>query len=574
MNLFTKLNKIIPSKYNFNILLLFLFAFIGVFLEIIGVGMIFPMVEMLLGKDSFIFDKISFYLNIIIPQNNLENKYLILYLVIGIYLIKNIILYLLHWFTVSFNVKFEKEISKDLINRYLNTNYIFIFGKSSSEIIRNLISECSTLNKKVLFPILIIVMDTLILIGIIFLLLLIEFKVTSLIIFLSISLILIYYLSSKKLLYNLGLQRQLYTKLVIKTAQETIHGLKLIKILKQENYFENLFTNSFKKSLDVEKKRNLILFAPKLITEVFFVIIFIFFIIFLLKKEIEFISIIPQLSIYFVAAVRMIPSINRMSLNLQTIKYGISSVDLLFEEFKRFENENKISTEKNKTLELNNNIELKNIRFSYNNQKSILKNINLKIKKGSMIGIVGQTGEGKSTLVNILIGLLKPTSGSIILDNVLFKDNLYDSKNFIGYVPQDTFLLDGTIKQNIVFTLEQEFKYDEKNFNRAIRLSKLEKFVQSLPNNINTHIGEGGSKLSGGQQQRISIARALYRDPKILIFDESTSSLDLETERQIVQDISQMKVNKTIILISHRESTLKHCDEIYKISDSKLGKIK
>ena len=237
MNLFTKLNKIIPSKYNFNILLLFLFAFIGVFLEIIGVGMIFPMIEVLLGKDSFIFDKISFYLNIIIPQNNLENKYLILYLVIGIYLIKNIILYLLHWFTVSFNVKFEKEISKDLINRYLNTNYIFIFGKSSSEIIRNLISECSTLNKKVLFPILIIVMDTLILIGIIFLLLLIEFKVTSLIIFLSISLILIYYLSSKKLLYNLGLQRQLYTKLVIKTAQETIHGLKLIKILKQENYF-------------------------------------------------------------------------------------------------------------------------------------------------------------------------------------------------------------------------------------------------------------------------------------------------------------------------------------------------
>ena len=365
MNLFTKLNKIIPSKYNFNILLLFLFTFIGVFIEIIGVGMIFPIMQVLLGKDSFIFDKISFYLNIIIPQNNLENKYLILYLVIGIYLIKNIILYLLHWFTVSFNVKFEKEISKDLINRYLNTNYIFRFGKSSSEIIRNLIIECSALNKKVLFPILIIFMDTLILIGIIFLLLLVEFKVTSLIIFLSISLILIYYLSSKKLLYNLGLQRQLYTKLVIKTAQETIHGLKLIKILKQENYFENLFTNSFKKSLDVQKKHSLILFAPKLITEVFFVSIFIFFIIFLLKKEIEFISIIPQLSIYFVAAVRMIPSINRMSLNLQTIKYGISSVDLLFEEFKRFENKNKFSTKKNKTLELNNNIELKNIYLPF-----------------------------------------------------------------------------------------------------------------------------------------------------------------------------------------------------------------
>ena len=191
-----------------------------------------------------------------------------------------------------------------------------------------------------------------------------------------------------------------------------------------------------------------------------------------------------------------------------------------------------------------------------------------------MVGIVGQTGEGKSTLVNILIVLLKHNSGSIILDNVLLKDNLYDSKNFIGYVPQDTYLLDGTIKQNIVFTLEQEFKYDKKNFNRAVRLSKLEKFLKSLPNNLNTQIGEGGSKLSGGQQQRISIARALYSDPKILIFDEATSALDVDTEKQIVEDIAQMKVDKTIVIISHRGSTLKYCDEIYQINGSKLDKIK
>ena len=536
--------------------------------------MVLPAVEVLLEKESFIFNKLNVYLHDIIPFHGIDDKIIILYLLIIVFLFKNILLMILHWYTANFNVKLIEKLSTNLINHYLHSEYIFLLRKSTSEIIRNLVGECSIFNKKVLIPILYILMDLMIFVGLITLLLIVEFRITSAIILFLVSLILFYYFFSKKLLYKLGLQRQKFSKKILKSTQEAFQGLKVIKIFKKETYFKNLFSESMFKNLNVEKNQSLILTAPRLLTEIIFVSIFVIFIIYLIKLDVIIVNIIPQLTIYFVAAVRLIPTVNRLSLNMQTIRYGKSSVDLLFEEFNKFKNENEISTKNNITLELNDNIELKNISFSYDNQKSILKNIDLKIKKGSMIGIVGQTGEGKSTLVNILIGLLRPTSGSIFLDNNLLKDNLYDSKNFIGYVPQDTFLLDGTIKQNIVFTLEEEFKYNEKNLNKALKLSKLEKFVDGLPDDLNTQIGESGSKLSGGQQQRVSIARALYRDPKILIFDESTSSLDIDTEKQIVKDVEQMKVDKTIIIISHRDSTLKYCDEIYKINDTKLDKIK
>ena len=574
MDTISKLISVIPSKFYPRILLLIFFSIAGMFLELAGIGMIFPVIEVLLDRESEIFTKIDFYISYFFPNFELDKRFLILFFLLSIFVLKNIFLFFLQWFAVSFNVKFIKEISTDLMNRYLNIEYVFFTKKNSSEILRNVINECSVLNKKILIPLLFTLMDILILFGIAALLLLVEFKITLIIILFSITLVLLYYFLSKKYLYKLGLERQLFSRMVLKITQETFHGLKIIKVLKKENYFKNLFSKNMEKNLNVEKKGGLIIFAPKLFTEVLFVSIFIFIVIYLLKINTNFTDILPQLSIYFIAAVRLIPCINRLSLNVQTIKYGKSSIDLLYNEFNLLNNDNKIITNENKELTKFENIELKDINFNYNQGKIVLNQINLKIKKGSIIGIIGKTGEGKSTLINIIIGLLKPNSGSIFLDDKLLKTNLYKFKNFIGYIPQETFLIEGTILQNIIFTLEKNFEYDKKRLENAIKWSKVDNFLNKLQDDIDLLVRERGSNLSGGQQQRISIARALYRDPKILILDESTNSLDEETESEIMDDICQLKKEKSIIIISHRKSSLKNCDHIYEIKDRKLIKVK
>ena len=574
MDTISKLISVIPSKFYPRILLLIFFSIAGMFLELAGIGMIFPVIEVLLDRESEIFTKIDFYISYFFPNFELDKRFLILFFLLSIFVLKNIFLFFLQWFAVSFNVKFIKEISTDLMNRYLNIEYVFFTKKNSSEILRNVINECSVLNKKILIPLLFTLMDILILFGIAALLLLVEFKITLIIILFSITLVLLYYFLSKKYLYKLGLERQLFSRMVLKITQETFHGLKIIKVLKKENYFKNLFSKNMEKNLNVEKKGGLIIFAPKLFTEVLFVSIFIFIVIYLLKINTNFTDILPQLSIYFIAAVRLIPCINRLSLNVQTIKYGKSSIDLLYNEFNLLNNDNKITTNENKELTKFENIELKDINFNYNQGKIVLNQINLKIKKGSIIGIIGKTGEGKSTLINIIIGLLKPNSGSIFLDDKLLKTNLYKFKNFIGYIPQETFLIEGTILQNIIFTLEKNFEHDKKRLENAIKWSKVDNFLNKLQDDIDLLVRERGSNLSGGQQQRISIARALYRDPKILILDESTNSLDEETESEIMDDICQLKKEKSIIIISHRKSSLKNCDHIYEIKDRKLIKVK
>ena len=574
MDTISKLISVIPSKFYPRILLLIFFAIAGMFLELAGIGMIFPVIEVLLDRESEIFTKIDFYISYFFPNFELDKRFLILFFLLGIFVLKNIFLFFLQWFAVSFNVKFIKEISTDLMNRYLNIEYVFFTKKNSSEILRNVINECSVLNKKILIPLLFTLMDILLLFGIAVLLLLVEFKITLIIILFSITLVLLYYFLSKKYLYKLGLERQLFSRMVLKITQETFHGLKIIKVLKKENYFKNLFSKNMEKNLNVEKKGGLIIFAPKLFTEVIFVSIFIFIVIYLLKINTNFTDILPQLSIYFIAAVRLIPCINRLSLNVQTIKYGKSSIDLLYNEFNLLNNDNKITSNENEELTKFENIELKDINFNYNQGKILLNQINLKINKGSIIGIIGKTGEGKSTLINIIIGLLKPNSGSIFLDDKLLKTNLYKFKNFIGYIPQETFLIEGTILQNIIFTLEKNFEYDKKRLENAIKWSKVDNFLNKLQDDIDLLVRERGSNLSGGQQQRISIARALYRDPKILILDESTNSLDEETESEIMDDICQLKKEKSIIIISHRKSSLKNCDHIYEIKDRKLIKVK
>jgi ABC-type bacteriocin/lantibiotic exporter with double-glycine peptidase domain len=282
-------------------------------------------------------------------------------------------------------------------------------------------------------------------------------------------------------------------------------------------------------------------------------------------KPIE--HLIPTVGLFVAAAFRMLPSITRIMNSIQIIKISNNSIDILYDEFKSFINYD-ISSHSNDSITFNNNIKLHNIGFSYNNSKFI-EGLNLTIIKGETIGFIGQSGSGKSTIIDILLGLLKPKMGKILVDDKNVENNLRSWQDKIGYVPQTIFLTDDTLINNIAFGIEVN-EIDNEKVLKCIQMAQLEEFIDSLPLGLHTFVGERGVRLSGGQRQRIGIARALYTNPEVLFLDEATSALDVNTEEHIMNMILQLKGEKTIIIVAHRHSTVKICDKIFKINHGKI----
>jgi ABC-type multidrug transport system fused ATPase/permease subunit len=276
---------------------------------------------------------------------------------------------------------------------------------------------------------------------------------------------------------------------------------------------------------------------------------------------------IPQLTVFLAATFRIIPSANKILTQAQVIKVSNASIDLVYQELSTSDVSyfNDFTFEGHQNTILFKSLELKNISFKYNlNEDLILNNLNFKIIKGESIGIKGESGAGKSTFIDIVLGLLIPHEGSIILNGEKDQSKINGKMN-VGYVPQNIFLLDESIEKNIALGIQEE-EIDSSKILLAIKSAQLDTFVNSLPNGLKTVIGERGVRLSGGQRQRIGIARALYNDPEIIILDEATSSLDNETEASFMKTIYSLKGEKTLLIVAHRLSTLNNCDKILTIN--------
>ena len=282
-------------------------------------------------------------------------------------------------------------------------------------------------------------------------------------------------------------------------------------------------------------------------------------------------NLVPSLALFSAASFRMLPSANKIIQRLQNLRYSRSAIELIYNELN--DNTSK-KPEKNKDVNLTfEKLTFKNVSFRYESKKDyLLEDISFNIEKDKIYGFIGATGSGKTTLTDLIMGLQKIDKGQIILnDNINLFEYKFSWQKLISYVPQKIFLQDDTIKNNIAFG-EFEDEINEENFLSSIKSAQLEKFISNLEDGCDTKIGEAGSKLSGGQIQRMGIARALYVDPKILIFDEITSSIDVDTERQILEVVKKLKKNKTIILITHKPSTLEICDEVYEVKNQKVIK--
>ena len=358
----------------------------------------------------------------------------------------------------------------------------------------------------------------------------------------------------------------------LKHLIESFAGIKEIIKYNVHTYFFQKFKIFNLDYAIADRNFNTIQQAPKLWIETILVFIICAFIYFMTYAGNSTTSLIPFVAGLGAASFRLMPSMNKILLSLQTLKYSFTSIDILYREICLDKHNSKLENfYENSELKFENKLLFKDISFSYeNDDKKVLNNFNIEIKKNTAVGIIGESGSGKSTFIDILIGLLKFNKGNIFLDDNQIQQFSSNWTTNIGYVPQNIHLIDDTIKRNVAFGIN-ESEIDISRVYKALQKAQLKNYIEELENGIETKVGERGVRISGGQRQRIGIARALYYDPSILILDESTSALDKKTEDKIMEDVYNFKSEITLIIISHKDSILRKCDKIMKIQDGNIS---
>ena len=554
----TLLNKNQKKKFDFLIFL----TLITMCLEVLGISLVVPIVTLLSGVQS------DFNLPFLDNLSYSEIIFTTLAMLVLIVTVK-----------VSFISFFEKKIhnfytdlrvtlSEKIYSIYLNKPYEFHLSKNSSTLIRN-IEDVKWFVVSVKY-LLFLIAECIMVIGVFSFILLYEpIGAISSISFLGFFGYIIYK-SIQSQTKKLGSLRRFHDEFKFLFLQQGFHAIKDIKVKNKENSFIKQFSYHNNESTQNEFKYSFIQTLPRLFLEWLLVIgiVLLISIIFIQKQDL--VGILPILGLFLVAALRLMPSITRIMNSIQTIKFGEAVIDSLNDEIKINKNLNKESKEDEKII-FNKYIEIQDISFGYkNSEKKILSGINLKISFGDTIGLLGLSGSGKTTLINIILGLLRSSKGKILVDGINIHRGLKSWQNNIGYVPQNIYLTDDSLQNNIAFGSMNEKEINLERVKKAIRDAQLEKLVSSLKNGVNTKLGEFGERISGGERQRIGIARALYNNPKLLILDESTNSLDFETEEKILEDVVAINKEMTIIMIAHRPSTLSKCNRIFRLSESKL----
>jgi ABC-type bacteriocin/lantibiotic exporter with double-glycine peptidase domain len=552
------------SKQKKNIKFFFVLSLIGMFLEMLGISLFIPLLSILI--DPLYSDKIINYTNnygfYFTSQNDLILFSIILILLI--FLIKTIYLSFISFAQIKFLINLKIDISNKLYKIYLSKPFIFHLNNNSSKLIRDL--NDSTQILVVTKSILVLFTEVTIVFGVVFLMIFLEPLGTILSALFILTVSYLFYSKVQRKASKWGEDRKRHEGIKLQWLQQGFSSIKDIKILNKLKYFTESFNKENKLANDTQFKQDFILSLPRLWLELFTVIGFtiLFFLLISFNKEIA--NIIPVLGFFVAAAFRIMPSMARIMNSLQSIKFGLPTAKTYIKEFDNFIEKVEENKKINK-ISFKNSIELSNINFSYpNTSKKILKNINLKIPHGASIGIYGDSGVGKSTLLNIFLQLLKPQSGKIIIDGEDASNFIRQWQNIMGYVPQNVYLNDDTLIKNIALGIPDN-QIDVQKINNTIKKVRLDKFFNNLGDGFHIKLGEFGDRVSGGQRQRIGIARALYNEPQILVLDEYTNSLDAETESQIVKEVNSLKSNKTIITITHKTSSLKYCDEIYKLTN-------
>lgn len=577
-----KVLKILDSKQKKMLVVLEIMMLIGGIMESISVSLMLPLVTAVMDMEGW---RDKWYAAILCSIFHIEEQrdYVIclLLIMIAIFVVKNVYLVVEYYVQYGFVTKNRVKLQREIMHSFIRKPYVFYLDSSTGEIVRIVTSDTNQAFKLIM-NLLTFYTEALVSIVLGITVIALGWQIgVCLIVILSIEVIIIAKII-KPVLKRKGTELRRESGLVNKWLLQSINGIKSIKVGNRENFFEEKYGKHADTAAFAERKQLTLNAMPRLIIEAFTVTgVFLMLLIMILAGT-SLADIIPQLSAFVVAAVRLLPSVNRMSAMINEVPFlegGLDNVINTLEMDMKNTNDDKksnpadgdeLNSQNKKLASFQDEIRFDNITFSYpNSEKKVLEDATFSILPGQSVGVIGSSGAGKTTAMDILLGLLEPQSGHVVVDGNDISDNMVPWRNLLAYIPQSIFLMDDTIRENVAFGVRSK-DIDDARVWQALSEAQLKDLVESMPKGLDTTIGEAGIRLSGGQRQRLGIARALYNNPEILFFDEATSALDNETEAAIMDSINNLKGRKTLIIIAHRLTTIENCDTIYRVNNGKV----
>lgn len=571
---------LLDKKQKHKMVLLVFLMLIGAVLETLGVSMILPVMSVVMEENAV---QKHAYLQVICDLFHIaydDTRTLMILVMVGlivIFAVKNVFLFFQQKVQLKFVYTNQFATSRRMMINFMERPYEYYLNADTSVIQRSITSDVNNMYGLIL-SLLQLVSE-----GIVFVCLIAVSLVSDVMMSITVALLLVVVLAIikwvlKPIMRKAGEENQDYYSGLYKWIDQSVMGIKEIKIANKENYFINEYAKCGEGYVNAVQRYNLYNATPRLLIETVALAGMIFYMMIQLLSGVQVTAILPQLTLLALVAMRLIPCANRINNHLTSISYfepffmGVS--DNLQEEirdesidYNAASYQKKVEVQK---LEIRHNIQLKDIVYKYpNTETMIFDRANMEIPIGKSVGIVGTSGAGKTTIVDILLGLLQIQSGEILADGVEVRKHYQSFLKDIGYIPQTIFMIDSTIRKNVAFGVADEDIDDAKVW-RALQEAQLDEFVRGLPDGLDTSIGERGIRISGGQRQRIGIARALFEDPEVLVLDEATSALDNETEAAIMESINMLHGKKTLIIIAHRLQTIEKCDMVYRVEKGQV----
>ena len=567
--LVSRLRVVLGPEASGRALGLFAMMVVGALFEAVGIGLILPFVALLSDPQSIAeYDSLTWAQSAFGVSDPNDLLMYCGFTLLGVYVVKNVYLYVMYFLQYTFVFDSQVKLMRRLLSAYLDSPYIFHVQRNSAELVRNLTNETATVFNRLLIPLFTLMVEGLVVVVLATLLMVVDPMVTLVSALVLGAVAGLFYQIVRGRILELGRTQQKHAASMIKWINQGVGGIKESKVLGREDYFADTFEVNSAAYSGASRNVNVMHIAPRFLIEIIGIGGMLTALLVIMTRGDGLQHVLPILGMFGMAAVRLMPSSTRLIGSLTVIRNATPALEVIYNDLIALENSDPAADDA--TLELRDAIELEDVVYSYpQTDEPTIRGLSLRIARGESVAFVGSSGSGKTTTVDLILGLLDPQSGAIRVDGTSIHDALRGWQKRIGYIAQPTYLMDESLRRNVAFGIPDDDIDDDRVW-ASLRAARLEEHVQTLPDGLDTNVGEHGARFSGGQRQRVGIARALYHNPDVLVLDEATSALDNETEREIVKTISDLAGGRTIITIAHRLSTIRDCDRLYFLEQGTL----